>query len=127
MTMAPLVVKDKVIVGVAEASLAFVASSPPSRRAPERKPGDLIRFPSPANPVTKVGATAIGTWQRRRLGHGSYDPDLNLTYWGTGNPGPDWNPEQRPGDNLYSDSAVALDRTLENSMYFQFTPGDPTL
>src|SRR6266436_2944598 len=40
---------------------------------------------------------------------GSYDPDLNLTYWGIGNPGPDWNPAQRPGDNFYSDSVVALD------------------
>jgi len=30
-----------------------------------------------------------------------YDPALNLTYWGIGNPGPDWNPDQRPGDNLY--------------------------
>ena len=40
---------------------------------------------------------------------GSYDPALNLTYWGVGNPGPDWNPDQRPGDNLYTDSVVALD------------------
>ena len=40
---------------------------------------------------------------------GSYDPELNLTYWGVGNPGPDWNPDQRPGDNLYTDSVVALD------------------
>ena len=35
---------------------------------------------------------------------GSYDPDLNLTYWGIGNPGPDFNNRKRPGDNLYSDS-----------------------
>jgi len=40
---------------------------------------------------------------------GSYDPELNLTYWGVGNPGPDWNPEQHNGDNLYSSSVVALD------------------
>jgi len=39
---------------------------------------------------------------------GSYDPELNLTYRGVGNPGPDWNPDQRGGDNLYS-SLVALD------------------
>ena len=40
---------------------------------------------------------------------GSYDPELNLIVWGTGNPSPDWNADVRPGDNLYSDSAVALD------------------
>jgi alcohol dehydrogenase (cytochrome c) len=34
---------------------------------------------------------------------------MNLTYWGIGNPGPDWNSDDRPGDNLYSDSVVALD------------------
>ena len=56
---------------------------------------------------------------------GSYDPDLNLTYWGIGNPGPDWNPEQRPGDNLYTDSVVALDAdTGTLKWHFQFTPND---
>jgi alcohol dehydrogenase (cytochrome c) len=56
---------------------------------------------------------------------GSYDPDLNLVYWGVGNPGPDWNGAVRQGDNLYSDSVVALDAdrgTLR--WYFQFTPHD---
>ena len=57
---------------------------------------------------------------------GAYDPDLNLTYWGVGNPGPDFNRAQRPGDNLYSDCVVALDAdTGELKWYFQFTPGDP--
>ena len=56
---------------------------------------------------------------------GSFDPDLNLTYWGVGNPGPDWNPGQRPGDNLYSDAVVALDAdTGELKWHFQFTPND---
>src|SRR6201993_2834397 len=54
---------------------------------------------------------------------GSYDPTLNLTYWGVGNPGPDWNPDQRRGDNLYSDSVVALDPdTGKLRWHFQFTP-----
>ena len=57
---------------------------------------------------------------------GSYDPELNLTYWGTGNPGPDWNPDQRPGDNLYTDSVVALDADSGAlKWHFQFTPHDP--
>ena len=56
---------------------------------------------------------------------GSYDPALNLTYWGVGNPGPDWNPDQRPGDNLYSDSVIALDAdTGALKWHFQFTPND---
>ena len=56
---------------------------------------------------------------------GSYDPALNLTYWGVGNPGPDWNPAQRPGDNLYTDSVVALDAdTGKLKWHFQFTPND---
>ena len=56
---------------------------------------------------------------------GSYDPALNLTYWGVGNAGPDWNPDQRPGDNLYTDSVVALDAdTGKLKWHFQFTPHD---
>ena len=66
----------------------------------------------------KTGAGA--TWLT-----GSYDPEINLLYWGIGNPGPDWNGDARPGDNLYTSSLVALnadDGTL--SWHFQFTPHD---
>ena len=60
------------------------------------------------------------TWQT-----GAYDPALNLVYWGVGNPGPDWNGETRMGDNLYSDSVVAMDGdTGEIRWHFQFTPHD---
>ena len=56
---------------------------------------------------------------------GTYDPELNLTYWGVGNPGPDWNGDGRLGDNLYSDSVVALDAdTGALKWHFQFTPHD---
>jgi alcohol dehydrogenase (cytochrome c) len=56
---------------------------------------------------------------------GSYDPELNLIYWGTGNPGPDFNGDKRGGDNLYSDSVVALDPdTGKLKWHFQFTPHD---
>jgi alcohol dehydrogenase (cytochrome c) len=56
---------------------------------------------------------------------GSYDPDLNLLYWGTGNPNPDWDGDTRAGDNLYAASLLALnpdDGTLK--WYYQFTPHD---
>ena len=56
---------------------------------------------------------------------GSFDPDLNLTYWGTGNAGPDYNADQRPGDNLYTASVVALDAdTGKLRWHYQFTPHD---
>jgi alcohol dehydrogenase (cytochrome c) len=56
---------------------------------------------------------------------GSYDPETNLVYWGVGNPGPDWNADSRPGDNLYTCSLVALDGdTGKLKWHFQFTPDD---
>ena len=76
---------------------------------------------------------ATKTWARDSWQHGgapawltgSYDPELNLVYWGTGNPGPDWNGDDRDGDNLYSDCAVALDAdTGKLKWHFQFTPHD---
>jgi alcohol dehydrogenase (cytochrome c) len=125
-THAPLVIKDKVIVGVGGGEYGirgFIAAF-------DAKTGrELWRFytiPGPGEPGHdtwrgedwKYGAASV--WVT-----GSYDPDLNLTYWGVGNPGPDWNPTQRPGDNLYSDSVVALDvDSGKLKWHFQFTPND---
>ena len=65
-------------------------------------------------------SSAAATWIT-----GAYDPDLNLVYWGTGNPGPDFLGDDRKGDNLYSDAVVALDAdTGELRWHFQFTPHD---
>jgi alcohol dehydrogenase (cytochrome c) len=127
MTLAPLIVKDKVIVGVAGGEYGirgFIA-------AYEAHSGKQAwRF----NTIPDPGEPGHETWKDDDWKHGSaavwltgsYDPDLNLTYWGTGNPGPDWNPGQRPGDNLYSDCVVALDPdTGKLKWYFQFTPNDP--
>ena len=56
---------------------------------------------------------------------GSFDPELNLIYWGTGNPAPDFNGEVRKGDNLYSDSVIAVDADSGKlKWHFQFTPHD---
>ena len=61
-----------------------------------------------------------GTWLT-----GSFDPELNLLYWGIGNPAPDFDGDVREGDNLYTESLVALDAsTGELKWYFQFTPHD---
>ena len=55
---------------------------------------------------------------------GSYDPELDLMYWGTGNPAP-WSAKSRPGDNLYTASIIAMrPKTGEMVWYYQTTPGD---
>ena len=95
-------------------------------RKPARKPWRFHTIPEPGE---KGHDSWSGDAWKRGGGSvwvtGSYDPDLNLTYWGIGNPGPDWNPVQRPGDNLYTDSVVALDAdTGELKWHFQFTPND---
>ncbi len=56
---------------------------------------------------------------------GSYDPELDLTYWGTGNPAP-WASQSRKGDNLYTSSVIAMrPKTGEIVWHYQFTPNDP--
>src|SRR5207248_481552 len=56
---------------------------------------------------------------------GSYDPELNLIYWGTGNPGPDYDGDVRSGDNLYANSLLAIHAdTGKLAWHFQFTPHD---
>lgn len=128
MTLAPLVVKDKVIIGVAGGEYGirgFVA-------AYEADTGEeawrFYTIPAPGEPGFETWEDGGDAWMHGGASvwlTGSYDPELNLTYWGIGNPGPDWNPHQRPGDNLYSDSVVALDAdTGELRWYFQFTPND---
>jgi alcohol dehydrogenase (cytochrome c) len=125
-TLAPLVVNDKVIVGVGGAEYGirgFVAAHDPKTGR------ELWRF----NTIPGKGEPGGDTWSGESWEHGggsvwvtgSYDPALNLTYWGVGNPGPDWNPDQRPGDNLYTDSVVALDAdTGKLKWHYQFTPND---
>ena len=57
---------------------------------------------------------------------GSYDPKLNVIIWGTANPGPDWDAAYRPGDNLWTDSTLALDADTGKIRWgFQHTPNDP--
>ncbi len=125
-TVAPLVVKDKVILGVAGGEYGirgFMAAF-------DAKTGkEVWRFKIIPEPGEKGNETWPGnTWEHGGGSvwvTGAYDPALNLTYWGTGNPGPDWNPDVRKGDNLYSDSVIALDAdTGQLKWHFQFTPND---
>lgn len=125
-TGAPLVVKDRVVTGVGGGEfgargflVAFEAAT-----------GHLLwRFftvPSPGQP-------ASNTWPGDSWKHGgaptwltgSYDPQLNLLYWGVGNPSPNFFGDGRAGDNLYSNSVIAVNPDSGTvRWHFQFTPHD---
>jgi alcohol dehydrogenase (cytochrome c) len=126
LTVAPLVVKDKVIIGTAggEYGVRGFLAAFDARTGREAWRFHTIPGPGEAGNETWSG----DSWMRGGASvwvTGSYDPELNLTYWGIGNPGPDWNGDGRLGDNLYSDSVVALDAdTGALRWHFQFTPHD---
>ncbi len=100
-------------------------------RRPANAPGVSGPSPRPASPAIKRGRRTGNLRIAWKTGGGStwvtgsYDPESNLVYWGIGNPGPDWNADSRPGDNLYTCSLVALDGdTGALKWHFQFTPHD---
>jgi alcohol dehydrogenase (cytochrome c) len=125
-THAPLVVKDKVIVGTAGGDgpiRGFIAAFD---TATGKEAWRFHTIPAPGEPGN---ATWSGdSWKTGGAGvwtTGGYDRDLNLTYWGTGNPFPMSPGTARLGDNLYSNSVVALDAdTGKLNWHYQFTPHD---
>jgi alcohol dehydrogenase (cytochrome c) len=125
-TGAPLVAGDMVIAGVAggeEGARGFLA-------AYQKSTGEEVwRFWTIPKPGEKLSETWVGSALEHGCGatwlSGSYDPDLDLLYWAVGNPCPDFNGEGRKGDNLYTDSVLALrPKTGELKWHFQFTPHD---
>jgi glucose dehydrogenase len=113
-TMAPLIVNDMVIAGVAgadEGIRGFVAAYNPAN-------GAVIwrTWTVPPRPITGGGSTWLT---------GSYDRSTDTLYWATGNPWPGGDDRNRPGDNLYTDCVLALDaKTGEIKWHYQFTPDD---
>jgi alcohol dehydrogenase (cytochrome c) len=125
-TMAPLVVKDKVIIGTAGGEYGIRGFIDAYDVQTGRRAWRFYTTAGPGDPENKTWKgdswqTGGGaTWLT-----GSYDPELNLVYWGTGNPGPDYNGDIREGDNLYTSSIVALDAdTGKLKWYYQFSPHD---
>ncbi len=125
-TSAPLVVKDKILVGTSggdDGVRGFVAAF-------DALTGKLAwRFWTIPGP----GEFGSESWPGKLYLHGggttwmpgTYDPQLNTIYWGTSNPSPDFDGDVRPGDDLYTDCVLALDPdTGKLKWYFQFTPHD---
>jgi alcohol dehydrogenase (cytochrome c) len=125
-TSAPLIVGDLVVSGTAggdEGVRGFVAAFD---QATGKESWRFWTVPKKGEPLSE-------TWGDKGIEHpsaatwftGSYDAALGLVYWQGGNPGPDYNGDDRPGDNLYSDSTLALDaKTGRLKWYFQYTPHD---
>jgi alcohol dehydrogenase (cytochrome c) len=125
-TSAPLVVKDKVLVGTSggdDGVRGFIAAyDAETGREAWRfwtipAPGEFGSSSWPGDAWKHGGGT---TWMP-----GTFDPELNTLYWGTSNPAPDFDGDPRPGDDLYTDCLLALDAdTGKLKWYFQFTPHD---
>jgi PQQ-dependent dehydrogenase (methanol/ethanol family) len=142
-TMAPLVVKDKVLVGNSGGELGVrgwltaldAATGKIAWRAYSTGPDkDVLIGPNfkPFYDSDKGQDLGVKTWPPQAWEQGggtvwgwiSYDPDLNLVYYGTGNPGP-WNADQRPGDNKWTSGIFARDAdTGEARWFYQWSPHD---
>jgi alcohol dehydrogenase (cytochrome c) len=125
-TGAPLVINDKIIVGTSggdDGVRGFLAAYDPAtgkllwRFWTIPGPGEFGAESWPGDMYLHGGGT---TWMP-----GTYDPETNTLFWGTSNPSPDFDGGVRPGDDLYTDSVVALDPdTGKLKWHFQFTPHD---
>jgi alcohol dehydrogenase (cytochrome c) len=125
-TGAPLVVNDLVIAGVSGGDEGVRGFLDAYRAATGERVWRFWTVPAPGEPGSE-------TWIGRAIEHGcaatwltgTYDPQARLLYWPTGNPCPDYNGDERKGDNLYSASVLALDPdTGRLRWHYQFTPHD---
>jgi alcohol dehydrogenase (cytochrome c) len=125
-TGAPLVVNDLVIAGVSGGDEGIRGFVDAYRASTGERAWRFWTVPARGEPGSE-------TWIGRAIEHGcaatwltgTYDPEARLLYWPTGNPCPDYNGDERKGDNLYSASVVALDPdTGKLRWHYQFTPHD---
>jgi alcohol dehydrogenase (cytochrome c) len=128
-TVAPLVVKDMVIVGSSGGEFGVRGHADAFKRETGEHVWRCYMVPKPGEPGSETwGDDSQEAWQRGGANcwvTSTFDPDLNLLYFGTGNPCPDFDGDVRPGDNLYTDSGVAVDvDSGEIKAHFQYTPHD---
>jgi alcohol dehydrogenase (cytochrome c) len=126
MTVAPLVANGIVIAGVAGAEYGIRGYLEGFDAQTGKSLWRTYTIPEKGQPGSETWPG--DTWKQGGGSTwitGSYDPDLDLVYWGTGNPAP-WNPLNRKGDNLYTNSVLAFQpKTGKVVWHFQMTPGDP--
>jgi len=127
-TVAPLIVKDMVIVGSSGGEFGNRGHSDAFKLETGERVWRTYMVPKPGEPGSETWPDDGEAWQRGGANcwvTPTYDPDLNLIYYGTGNPCPDFDGGVREGDNLHTDSGVALDAdTGEIKAHFQYTPHD---
>ncbi len=127
-TAAPLAIKDKIVVGASGGDSGvrdwIAALDAATGKVLWRK----FTIPAPGEPGSETWKGANNAWQTGGGAvwvTGTYDTDTDQTIWGTGNPVPMFDPTYRPGDNLYTNSAISWDpETGKMNWYFQYTPGD---
>jgi alcohol dehydrogenase (cytochrome c) len=128
LTAAPLALKDTIVIGASGGDNGvrdWLAGLDPKTGDSKWK---TFVVPAPGEPGSETWKDKAEAW---RTGGGalyvtgSYDPQTNLTYWGTGNPAPRYDSAYRPGDNLFTESTVAFDAaTGKMHWYFQYTAND---
>jgi alcohol dehydrogenase (cytochrome c) len=126
-TAAPLVVKDMVVAGNAGGEYGVRGHLDAFDAATGKRRWRRYTVPRPGEPGSETWGNAEA-WQRGGATTwvtGTYDPELDLLYWTTANPGPVFDGTPRPGDNLYTNCVLALDPD-DGSLrwHFQFTPHD---
>ncbi len=128
-TAAPLIVKNLAITGVAGGEYGIRGWLAATDLNSGKEVWRTYTIPGPGEPGHETWKDDHEAWKTGggpTWVTGSYDAALNLIYWGVGNPGPDWDNAYRPGDNLYTESVLALDVTTgEIKWHFQYTPNDP--
>ncbi len=126
LTLAPLAVDGRVIVGVSGGEAGIRGYIDAYDAETGTLDWRLYTVPEPGEPGSETwGGDSWQTGGGSTWLTGSYDPELNLLYWTVGNPAPDWNGDERPGDNLYTCSLLAVrPETGEMVWYFQYTPHD---
>jgi alcohol dehydrogenase (cytochrome c) len=127
-TVAPLIVKDMVVVGSSGGEFGVRGHADAFKLETGERVWRCYMVPKPGEPGSETWPSDGEAWARGGANcwvTSTFDPELNLLYFGTGNPCPDFDGEVREGDNLYTDSGVAVDvDTGEIRAHFQYTPHD---